>query len=811
MRTSHRAHSRTMLGVIALAAGAACAEKAFTPVDVVHGGRVALQVTASAAQQVSLSPRYIWIGAAALIPGGDTSLMAMANAPVTGSSQTITLNIDISSCVAATAAKGGSGCRMIVAAALRADSLSSPTDTTDFDPFLRAYDIVIAGPYDVGSGRAPTIPPIDLSASRFAVVGWAQDGALQLGGAVHAVGSNTPTGRVLAGTVSAGGNPTLYTVTRAFDYASFNPTQPQPPQLYPTLAVFENGTWRRVLATNTPALNTAVPISNQGFMDVTALATNDVYIAAASGLYKFDGTVFSKISAVTDSLFSVASAPTAGGGRVVIAGGTSGVVWIGYGTSWQRYVASGSTARFDGVCITGASEAFASSSASGALYRFNGTSWTAVPTPLSGPKNDLQCPGPGQAYVLVSGLTNYRWSAGGWAQLPTPGLTVARQLRLGVVSANEIYAAGDSGSTDRAFYKFDGTSWTEITRRISTGPVRLWADPRGGAAYIHSSFGRLDKITPSSVVTMSYQPALRDVAVNATNSAFAVGGNLFLARWDGARWAVDAPPKGTQSTRTLHGVWSDGASNAWAVGETSLILRYGGTGWSVVSDVNRPIAGSDGYNAVWGSGSDVWIAGENNIVRCRSVSACTVETSGGGALYSVWGSSATNVFAVGAGGRILRNTGTGWVAMGSPTTRALARVAGSGPSDVWAFGDSVLVHFDGTQWTNIPYTDRLLSARSRVPWAQLPGTFQLGLWVRSPKEVYLGGDNGVILRWDGNGWQTMMQGRFAGRRILSISGAAGCVVAVTEGLSDVVQPTLWRGLGTNGCNASAMGAPSSWP
>jgi len=809
MRTHMMNSARAVLGVAVMVAGAACADKAFTPVKGAVNPHMRLMVMATSAQQVAPSAKYVWVAAAAIIPGGDTGLLAMKSVPTSGGTQNVTLDVDISRCLSATADKGGSGCSILVAAALRADSIA-PTDTIEKDPFVRAFDYVIAGPFDVSTGRAPTIPTLDLSVSRFTVFDWAQDGALRLGEGQYVVNSSGPLGRVLAGTASGTAAPVLYTVGPAVDYSTFNPNQSNNFTAYPALGIFENGSWRRVLATTAPPVNTGAS-SAQGFMDVTALATNDVYLAATSGLWKFDGAAFTKITAVTDSLYSVGSAPLAGGGRVVIAGAPGGIVWIGYGTSWQRYN-TGSGARFDGVCITGTSEAYAASNNSGALYRFNGTTWTSVNVVGNNSKFDLQCPAPGVAFVAVGGNGFFRWNGSAFAPLPSTGLGPARSQRMAAASATELYVAADSANTDRAFYRGDGTSFSEITRRrFAISPIRMWADPRGGAAYVLSNYGRLEKMTPASVSVLSYLPALHDVVMTSANSAFAVGTNMFLARWDGARWTIDTPPAGTQATRVLQGVWSEGPTNAWAVGNGNTILRYNGSAWSVVSDVNKPIGPVDNYNAVWGSGSDVWVAGESTLLHCKAAGSCAVEASGPTAIYSVWGSSTSNVFAVGSGGRILRYNGTSWTVQTSPTSRNLARVQGSGANDVWAFGDSVLVHFDGTQWTNYPLNDDLRGVVSRVP-SQLAGVFHLGLWVKGPKEAYIGGDPGYIVRWDGAGWREMQNGGyFFGRRIIAISGASGCAIAVTEGQSDLPTQTVWRGIGSNGCLSAPMGAPPSWP
>ena len=136
-------------------------------------------------------------------------------------------------------------------------------------------------------------------------------------------------------------------------------------------------------------------------------------------------------------------------------------------------------------------------------------------------------------------------------------------------------------------------------------------------------------------------------------------------------------------------------------------------------------------------------------------------------------------------------------------------MAGSSPNDVWAVGDSVLIHFDGSQWTSFPVSGRGPWLVSRVP-SPFQGLFQVGLWVRSPKEAYVGAENGTIARWDGAGWREMSHPDYR-RRVIGISGVGSCVLAVTEGQSDLPSPTLWRGLGPSGCFSGPMTAPSTWP
>jgi hypothetical protein len=55
-------------------------------------------------------------------------------------------------------------------------------------------------------------------------------------------------------------------------------------------------------------------------------------------------------------------------------------------------------------------------------------------------------------------------------------------------------------------------------------------------------------------------------------------------------------------------------------------------------------------------------------------------------LWSIWGSSASNVWAVGDNGAILHYNGTSWSSASSPTLQLLNSVWGTSSSDVWAVG-----------------------------------------------------------------------------------------------------------------------------
>jgi hypothetical protein len=560
------------------------------------------------------------------------------------------------------------------------------------------------------------------------------------------------------------------------------------------------------------------------YFEAAAFSPTDAYLLADDGaqLYHYDGSAIAPITGVGlggSPLRTIAVNSASPNPKALIIGTTNGTVWVSNLTAYTKY--SIPLTSVDFVCINSATEAFATSRANGSsVYRFDGTTWTSFPTPITNGKADLQCLGPGQAYVATSGSpgTLYRWNGNGWTALPGPTGINGRSTNWAVVSANEMYAVGDSASTNRAFYRFDGASWREVGRLTFTNggsANRIWADPRGGAAYVSSVFqngaARIDVVTPTSVSVLTYGPQLRDVTMPTTSSAFVVGANFFLARWNGARWTVDAPPAGTRTTRALNGIWASDPTNAWAVGQQSTIVRWDGTRWSVFSDSVRPVViPTDNYNAVWGTSGSTWIVGDVSIVRCASSCSPDPQT-GGGALYGVWGTSATNIYAVGAGGRILNFNGTSWSAMNSPTRARLSRVTGSSAKDVWAAGDTVLLHFDGTDWKTITSS---VGPGPRAPYYQSPQTFQTALWAASAREIYYGSWFSRIVRGGVIGWEENPFSFAGSAAVMSIAGPpGGCALAVADpGRSPTSgSPLLLRGVGPAGCLSSPMVAPTSWP
>jgi len=119
------------------------------------------------------------------------------------------------------------------------------------------------------------------------------------------------------------------------------------------------------------------------------------------------------------------------------------------------------------------------------------------------------------------------------------------------------------------------------------------------------------------------------------------------------------------------------------------------------------------------------------------------DTTGSGAISGVWGSGPSDVFAVGGtpdASTIYHYDGAAWSPMDAPDVPLLVWVFGFGPDDVYAVGvDGGFVHYDGAAWTTID------SGTTEDLW---------GIWGASADDIWIVGgeiDDGdpIILHYDG--------------------------------------------------------------
>jgi hypothetical protein len=168
-------------------------------------------------------------------------------------------------------------------------------------------------------------------------------------------------------------------------------------------------------------------------------------------------------------------------------------------------------------------------------------------------------------------------------------------------------------------------------------------------------------------------------------------------------------------------------------------------------------------HAVWGSSStNVFAVGnDGTIVRCDG-KACRPQVSGTFEnLYAVWGSSATDVYAAGSRGTIVHFDGGHWQSVASNIVNGcdFRAIWGSSPSDVYVAGAEgamtaieggrvmpsagVIFHYDGARWLQ----------QQTMPTI----TTVTAVWGSSRQDVYAGIAGGSILHFDGSTWSLVAQ------------------------------------------------------
>jgi hypothetical protein len=146
---------------------------------------------------------------------------------------------------------------------------------------------------------------------------------------------------------------------------------------------------------------------------------------------------------------------------------------------------------------------------------------------------------------------------------------------------------------------------------------------------------------------------------------------------------------------------------------------------------------------------------------------------------AVWGSSPSDVWAVGVSGVIIHYDGTSWSSVSSGTTADLAGIWGTSASDVWAVGYHTILHYDGTSWSSA------MSVSEAV--ATVGGTSPSDVWAVS---------SGVFRHYDGSHWTTFSSGLTANEAPVSIWGSSASNIWVVTGTSGA--PCCGRILHYNG-------------
>lgn len=211
-------------------------------------------------------------------------------------------------------------------------------------------------------------------------------------------------------------------------------------------------------------------------------------------------------------------------------------------------------------------------------------------------------------------------------------------------------------------------------------------------------------------------------------------------------------------TGALLSVWGPSADELWAVGgqpDAGVIWRFDGSEWAVAASPDGPL-----LNWVHGAGDVRWFVG-NGGRALRRVGAGeadfeVVDTGIDAPLWGVFAVSPTEAWAVGgeavddgnpADPVLARYLNGAWSRVELPPVdrdfRALFKVWGSGPDDVYAVGSKgVILHWDGAAWTQ----------QGSGTGEDLISVFGVG----DDVAVVGGRGNGVLARKTAGGWDSQV-------------------------------------------------------
>jgi photosystem II stability/assembly factor-like uncharacterized protein len=405
----------------------------------------------------------------------------------------------------------------------------------------------------------------------------------------------------------------------------------------------------------------------------------------------------------------------------------------------------------------------------------HGQSWTPVNDGLNGViVYDIQNDPNDSSHMLagtLSGLFEKR-SGEDWTQIlpyviepvqfdPADSLTFYAGLNIGYVAKTS-----DGGLTWT--YRYLGAAVKDISvdpsqtntlyvaTAVKTDPGKIWKSGDGGDSYSEILVGEnlLGEVYDFNVVTID---------PSDSQHIFAGGGNFYAPKVLGDLWeSTDGGINWYRNPLNL----KDVIVNDVLVDPTNPDIMYAGCGYSggtlvpLYKSTDGGVTWTESFEGipdivislpgVWGSsGSDVFAVGGGHIVPYNILhydgSAWTEMESGTSEiLNNVWGSSGSDVFAVGNYGTILHYDGSIWAPMESGTTEHLYGVWGICGTNVFVVGyNGTILHYNGSNWSSVE------SGTS---------VYLYGIWGTSRNNIFAVGDDGTILHYNGCTWSSMESG-----------------------------------------------------
>ncbi len=327
----------------------------------------------------------------------------------------------------------------------------------------------------------------------------------------------------------------------------------------------------------------------------------------------------------------------------------------------------------------------------GVLYKFNGTTWSTIQTPVK------------EVGVFAKGAgiaPNDMWLVGPAGIVAHWDGTKVTSDRANVISGNIVSVWGSSTSdvwlvTDKStVVHYDGVAYRESAPLVSgtgaglygiggSGPKDIWlcGGENNTAVMLHYDGTSWKKSTLPTLLTM-IERSMNVVWASSPSNAWAWGGSVTTGiKWDGNSWQLDATATTNQLVDTL---WGSGPNDVFVAGGGDM-LHYNGSAWSRTGMLTAVISALGGS-----SPTDVWAGGALGAYRWNGSSWGTVISLPGlaGGIKRITSTSGNDAWASDSQGALYRWNG----AMFRQVNTSLGRYGQ--PLSIWA-SNGGLIWFGG--------------------------------------------------------------------------------------------------------------------
>lgn len=413
-------------------------------------------------------------------------------------------------------------------------------------------------------------------------------------------------------------------------------------------------------------------------------ASDDLWVAGDRGtILHFNGTTFVvETQGAYPELFALWGDSAS---SEVWAAGRTGTILHRTGGTWSP-TPTPTTEWLYGVAGRSAADVWAYGD-NGTVLHWQGTSWTVQPTPVLSSLRSAAVSSDGRVWLGGTGGTLiYQTYLTSWKKL-SGGLP--NFYDIWGSSERDLWIAGQAGT----IYHYDGISWKQVSTGYThdltaiwgSGPNDIWAVGWGGP--------KLHWDGSSWTAPTSNKDYLLAIWGSGKNDIWTVGDVSGIAQhWDGLGWT----PVDTGLRTNLYGLWGSDSRNIWTTGYGGACARWNGSAWTAET---LPVRAGELYSGIFGTSSqDVWIATPlYDMLHWDGTSWSRVDNGGVSGFRSLWGSSSTDIWAVGSYGVTTHYAAAPGAAAPSWTVTyngtasyrsgALRRIIGFDSRHIWAVGD----------------------------------------------------------------------------------------------------------------------------